>query len=330
MKKEELKGAFDRFNNLNIAVIGDIMLDCYWEGKVDRISPEAPVPVVQLKSKTYRLGGAANVALNLKSLGVNAILFSSIGSDEAGEQVLSLMKQEQLPKVGIHVYPNRPTTLKTRIMAQSHQLIRVDDETDEVLLPDQTEALWQTFKKVINDSQIDAVIFEDYDKGLITPTLIENVVSLCQERHIMVTVDPKKRNFLAYKGVTLFKPNLKEIREGLKTDVNPQSAESLSNAHNQLKQVLNHSYTFITLSEHGVFLADEQKTYRFPAHVRKIADVSGAGDTVIAVATSAFAVGFELTDAVRLANLAGGLVCEEAGVVPINKMRLLKEAELLF
>lgn len=326
MNEVEISQAFLHFNQLNIAVIGDLMLDSYLIGKVDRISPEAPVPVVQVKSKSHHLGGAANVALNLKALGINPILFSVVGKDDAAETVLQLMQNAQLPAVGILSVNHRPTTVKTRVMAQNHQLLRVDEETDEFLNETLADQLWQQFLKVIEESPIDAVIFEDYDKGVISPKLIEKVVSICSQKNIPVSVDPKKRNFLSYQGVTIFKPNLKEMKEGLKIEINPSQFDSLNQAHQALQQTLHHQFSLITLSEHGVFIAHEQQAQIFPAYVRQIADVSGAGDTVIAVATAAFALKLDPNFCARLANLAGGLVCEQVGVVPINKNQLLQEA----
>ena len=329
MNQDEISQAFSQFNRLNIAVIGDLMLDSYLIGKVDRISPEAPVPVVQVKSKTHHLGGAANVALNLKALGINPILFSVVGKDEAAETVLQLMKKAQLPAVGVLSVNHRPTTVKTRIMAQNHQLLRVDEETNEPLLQLVIEELWLQFSNVLEESPIDAVIFEDYDKGVITPELIEKVVALCKRKNIPVAVDPKKRNFLAYQGVTIFKPNLKEIKEGLKIEIYPTQFDSLQQAHQTLQQTLHHQFSLITLSEHGVFVADNQQAQVFPAYLRQIADVSGAGDTVIAVVTAAYALQLNIAFCAQLANLAGGLVCEQVGVVPINKNQLLSEAQKL-
>lgn len=326
MNQAEISQAFSQFSQLNIAVIGDLMLDSYLIGKVDRISPEAPVPVVQVKSKSHHLGGAANVALNLKALGINPILFSVVGKDEAAETVLQLMKKAQLPAVGVLSVNHRPTTVKTRVMAQNHQLLRVDEETDELLNQTTADELWHQFSKVIEESPIDAVIFEDYDKGVISAELIEKVVNLCKQKNIPITVDPKKRNFLNYQGVTIFKPNLKEIKEGLKIEVNPISLDSLKQAHQTLQNNLQHQFSLITLSEYGVFVGENEQSQVFPAYLRQIADVSGAGDTVIAVLTAAYALNLDIDFCAQLANLAGGLVCEQVGVVPIDKNQLLSEA----
>jgi D-glycero-beta-D-manno-heptose-7-phosphate kinase len=222
---------------------------------------------------------------------------------------------------------NRPTTLKMRIMGNKHQLLRVDEEDDSPLDESAAGAFRKHLTQMMEQERFDVVIFEDYDKGLIDPLLIETVVKLAGKKNIPVAVDPKKRNFNAYKNVTLFKPNLKEIREGLKTDVDPLSKNSIVQAERLLRDSLQHKISLITMSEHGAYAANQLESFFLPAHVRNIADVSGAGDTVISVAALCLAAGTSLSELAFLSNLAGGQVCEKPGVIPVNSSQLFEEAK---
>lgn len=326
---ERLINLFDSFNNKNVLIIGDVMIDSYIWGKVERISPEAPVPIVNVKKREDRLGGAANVALNVKSLGANAILCSVIGNDKNAELFIELLAQDNLSIEGILKSDDRITTKKTRVIGHHQQLFRVDEELDTNINQKTTEALLNNIINVINSKKIDVIIFEDYDKGVISENLIESVVSKAKEKSIPVVVDPKKRNFLSYKGVDLFKPNLKELKEGLKLDFDANHTDELISAALKLKSIIQAKSIMITLSELGVLICDENGNKIIPAHVRNISDVSGAGDTVISVAALALSSNVTLNTAAELANLAGGLVCEKVGVVPIDKTELLNEAILL-
>lgn len=325
MITSELKNLFDQFHRLKILVIGDVMVDRYIRGNVDRISPEAPVPVVIVSGHEDHLGGAANVALNIKALGGTPILASSIGSDETGNAFLNLMKKEGLSAEAIQK-SDKPTTLKMRIMGNNHQLLRVDEEDDRPMVEPQAEQFRKMIIALIQENNIDGIIFEDYDKGLIDEKLIREVVREAGEKSIPVSVDPKRRNFSFYRNVTLFKPNLKEIREGLKIEADPTNKISISNADQELRKLLNHKYSLITLSEHGSYASEPSGSSFIPAHVRKISDVSGAGDTVIGVASMCLAAGIDIHSIAFLSNLAGGLVCEKPGVVPIDSVQLFEEA----
>jgi rfaE bifunctional protein kinase chain/domain len=327
---DHITGIFEKFNSLNILIIGDVMMDTYIWGKVERISPEAPVPVVRVTKNENRLGGAANVALNVKSLGANPIICSIIGDDAAGLGLLSLLDSSNLSKEGILSIPGRPTTVKTRIIAHNQQIVRVDDETDTDISDEGSFAMKNRIGEIISERNINAIIFEDYDKGLITEELIFFVVNMANQKGIITVVDPKKRNFNFYKEVSLFKPNLKELREGLKAEIDPYSVTTIESAVNEVKEKLGAKNVMLTLSEHGVFISAENGHKLIPAHVRNIADVSGAGDTVIATAAVCLASGLDIFKTAAIANLAGGLVCELVGVVPIDKEKLLKEAELVF
>ena len=325
----DINKVFEKFNALNVLIIGDVMMDSYLWGKVDRISPEAPVPVVSILKKENRLGGAANVALNIQSLGGNPILCAVIGDDVEGQTFSDLLKSQNLSDVGIIKVLDRPTTVKTRVIGGNQQIVRLDFETDKIISQETTHGILQRIFKIINNTEINAIIFEDYDKGLITELLIESVVKYANERNIITVVDPKKRNFLSYKNVTLFKPNLKELREGIKQDINAKILVELSDAVNLLQNELNATYIMVTLSELGVYVSSKIENKLFPAHIRDIADVSGAGDTVIATTALCLAAGLNAFDTASIANLAGGLVCEQVGVVSINKDSLLAETKKL-
>lgn len=320
---KSLEEIFDAFDRLTVLVIGDIMLDSYIWGSVDRISPEAPVPIVRVKKRDFRLGGAANVALNVQALGAKPILCALVGEDESGNKLLDCLNQQNMSKEGIVVSKNRPTTVKTRLIASHQHVVRVDEESDQELLKDEEIQLLKQIQQLLD--KCDAIIFEDYDKGVINSSLIERTVALAAERNIPIIVDPKKRNFLDYKGVTLFKPNLKELREGLKLDIDAGDALQVEEAVNKLKQTLD-AGIMVTLSEHGVYIDYQSQKKRYPAHKREIADVSGAGDTVVSIAGLCVALGLTPGFIAALSNLGGGLVCEYTGVVPINKRELLEEA----
>lgn len=325
-----MQSLFDQFNSLTILIIGDVMIDTYIWGNVDRISPEAPVPIVSITKKESRLGGAANVALNVQALGATPLICSVIGDDLEGIEFQKLLADQNLSEEGIIRIQDRPTTVKTRVIGHHQQMVRIDAETDKSISPKETSLVFEKIKHIIENKTIDAIIFEDYDKGLITQELIQRTVELATQREIITVVDPKKRNFLHYKNVTLFKPNLKELREGLKVDIDPKLSHELEHAVDVLQKRLNAQMVMVTLSELGVYISSNEGKKIMPAHIRDIADVSGAGDTVVATATLCLAAGLDAFKTVAIANLAGGLVCEHVGVVPIEKDQLLAESEKLF
>ena len=323
-----MTAVFEKFDSLNILIIGDVMMDSYVWGKIDRVSPEAPVPVVQVTKKENRLGGAANVALNVQSLGARPIICAIIGNDQEGIDLIGLMDSARLPKEGIITINGRQTTVKTRIIAHSQHIVRVDAETDTQIPEESTHLMQERIADIIRKNKIDAIIFEDYDKGLISEELITFVVQLANQKNIITVVDPKKRNFLFYKDVSLFKPNLKELRDGLQTEVDPHSITQIENTVGLLREKLNAKSVMLTLSEHGMYISNSKEHKLLPAHVRSIADVSGAGDTVIATVALCLASGLDEFKSAAIANLAGGLVCEHVGVVPIDKGKLLEEVNL--
>lgn len=316
---------YNAFANLKVLVIGDVMVDSYIWGKVSRISPEAPVPVVLANKKEKRLGGAANVALNVQALGATPIPCAIVGDDSDGEFFLNRLKERGIPSKGVITSRERETTVKERVLSGAHQLLRVDTESTSDLSAIEQKALLAHIKKLL--PECDVVIFEDYDKGVLNKDIISETISEANKLGIPTVVDPKKRNFLDYKGTTLFKPNLKELREGLKIEVDPEDMQSIQAGAKALQEALDCQMVMVTLSEHGVYIKDNGESHLIPAHVRQISDVSGAGDTVISVVACGLAAGLAANKTAALANLAGGLVCEHVGVVPIDKADLASEIE---
>lgn len=325
----KLKDIIQSFQKLQVLIIGDVMIDAYVFGKVHRISPEAPVPVVAVSAKENRLGGAANVALNVQAMGATPVLCSVIGNDNDGKELLRLLKKQKLSAQGIVQSKARITTSKTRIIGNNHQMLRVDEEIETELSAADEKNFIQRIRQLLNDSKIDAIIFEDYDKGVITKELIKQVVELAGKKKIPTVVDPKKRHFLHYQGVSLFKPNLKELREGLKSDLDPSVKKAFTNSIGSFLKKQKIGAALITLSEKGIYMHTQKEQHHIPAHVRTISDVSGAGDTVVSIAALCLAAGLSPKNTAQLSNLAGGLVCEKIGVVPIDKKQLLEEAETL-
>lgn len=309
-----------------VIVIGDIMVDRYLFGSVHRISPEAPVPVVAYEGENCLPGGAANVALNLKSLDIDPILIAVCGEDAEKDTLLRALDTAGLHTDLLIAEKGRRTTVKTRILAGSQHLLRVDREDTHPVSADTMQRILHNLHVAVTRHRPIAILLQDYDKGLFTPALIQQIVTMANDAGIPVSVDPKFRNFLAYKGVDLFKPNLKELVEGLGHPVQPTEAD-LVHATEELHRMLQHRVSLITLSEKGVFWCDHERKRHglVKPVVRDIVDVCGAGDTVIAVATVAVAQGLELDEVARLANLAGGQVCEFPGVVPVDKVVLARE-----
>lgn len=330
MHKKDITRLFGSFNKFNVLIIGDVMVDSYIWGRVDRISPEAPVPVVSVKSRENRLGGAANVALNIKALGANPILCSVVGNDPKGDDFLYLMKNQQMETGGIIKSSGRITTTKFRVIGNNLQMLRVDEETDQPLSQTDAAALDTCFNRLVRTNPIDVIIFQDYDKGVISEKLIRKVVKTAHSKKIPVTVDPKKRNFKSFKNVTLFKPNLKELKEGLNLDFDINDPGQMKQALGQLQNLLKYEIALLTLSEQGVLVeypvSDGRISRLLPSHIRSVSDVSGAGDSVISVASLCLAAGVNPVAIAALSNLAGGLVCEKPGVVPVDKRQLLTEA----
>ncbi len=319
---------FQNFEKLKVLIIGDVMIDSYIWGKVNRISPEAPVPVVNVKTTEKRLGGAANVALNIKALGATPILCSVVGDDAESQTFQELISDKYITGKGIIRSEERVTTIKHRVLAGSKHILRIDAEMDNPISQTDSERLLEKIRELL--PEVDVVIFEDYDKGVLTPEVIAETIALCKQQKIPTVVDPKKRNFLAYEGCSLFKPNLKELKEGLKLDFPNNTISDVKMAARQLRNLMNVDAALITLSENGVYITDYVDEHHLSAHKREISDVSGAGDTVVSIASLCLASGLDLKNVAGIANLGGGLVCEQLGVIPIDKERLLTEAKKIY
>ncbi|HQV39683.1 MAG: D-glycero-beta-D-manno-heptose-7-phosphate kinase [Flavobacteriales bacterium] len=315
------------FKSITALVVGDVMLDAYLWGRVDRISPEAPVPVVQVGRRSARLGGAANVALNIRALGAKAIVASVIGEDAHAEDLARIFAEEGLSSDGILRSSDRRTTVKTRIISGDQHVVRVDEETLSDLSAEEERRFLHHVFELMRKEKPGVLILEDYDKGVLSPGVIAGLITEAHRIGIPVAVDPKRRHFFDYREVDLFKPNLKELRDGLKVDIPAGDKAAVGAAVRMLEARLANKASLITLSEHGVFAHGPGEEILLPAHKRNIIDVSGAGDTVIAVAGLCLAMGMPLAEIAAWANLAGGLVCEHVGVVPVDLARLTAEAE---
>jgi len=325
----DFKELFENISTLKVGVIGDVMLDTYMWGSVDRISPEAPVPIVSLQKKEYRIGGAGNVALNIQSLAAKAFVLSVTGEDEDAACLKSLLINNGINIEYSLASAGRLTTNKTRIICRNQQMMRLDAEVITDLTKVEEEALMDKFKSFVRNHQPHIVILQDYNKGVLTEKAIQSIISTCRENGILTAVDPKRKNFFAYKGVDLFKPNLKEAKEALNLITSSVDESMMQGIHNRLHAELEHQISFITLSEKGVFYQQANESAIIPSHLRNVADVSGAGDTVIATAALVYAATKNINLMAEVSNIAGGLVCEEVGTAAINKEKLLHECEAL-
>lgn len=326
MNKQQIQKIFKDFTKVKALVIGDVMLDSYIIGAAHRISPEAPVPVVNMQKKENRPGGAANVAVNLKALGAYVSVCAVVGADEDGSVLCSALQKAGINTDGIFTDATRGTTCKTRIIANNHQMLRVDNETCNPIGKKITEKLLKFIETNITSKQCHVIVFEDYDKGLLNQDFINSVIKIANRYQIPIVVDPKKDNFFFYKNVSLFKPNLKELNEAMGLNIQKNDISGLKNAIRELNKKLKAKMLMLTLSENGVLIYEAEDVHHFKAHSRQIADVSGAGDTVISVAALCIALNLKPALIAELANIAGGLVCEKSGVVPVKKEELLKEA----
>lgn len=319
------ESVLNEFKEKRILVIGDAMLDAYILGKVTRVSPEAPVPVVALDKKENRIGGAGNVALNLKNLGASPIIATVVGTDSEGRILEDLFQKIGISTDGLVRSKLRRTTVKTRVISSKQQLLRIDSEDTHPLSPEHEKEL---FEKILNLIKIglDAIILEDYDKGVLNENNIQRIITEAKKYNIAVAADPKKDNFHHYAGLSLFKPNLKELKDGLNIDFSfKNERNAFETAVQSLRKTVTHEVSLITLSENGVFICNDVKQAHIPAFKREIADVSGAGDTVIAVATLCYLSGATLDSIAQISNIAGGMVCEKPGVVSISIEELKNE-----
>jgi rfaE bifunctional protein kinase chain/domain len=325
ISKTQILSYLEKFKTKRVLIIGDVMIDSYMWGVVNRISPEAPIPIVSVVNREYRMGGAANVAFNIKSLGAEPILCAVVGQDEKGKIFRDLLKQNSMSDEGLLSLPDRKTTIKTRIICGSQHMLRVDDEVDTEIDEKSSEILVEKVEKIIAKQKIDLIIFEDYDKGVLNPKFISKVIKIAKKNSIFTAVDPKKRNFNSYNGVDLFKPNFKEFCEGTNSEISKTDLKEIAKSAQKFLESSAISTLLLTLSEHGVFISDIKNNFHFPAERRLIADVSGAGDTVISVAGLLLSAGASLSEIASISNIAGGLVCEKSGVVPIEPEELQNE-----
>lgn len=315
LKISEFEKLKDKFYGKKIAVIGDMMLDCYFWGSVSRISPEAPVPIVEIDNEFFRFGGAANVALNILKLGGIPLPIGVIGNDNDGEIFKNLLKDSGINSEGIVVDNKRPTTAKSRVIADGQHVVRIDKESKEYLNHEISQKLSDFLKN--NLDEIDAIILQDYNKGVLSFELIKESIEIAKSQNKIVTVDPKFNNFFNFTDVTVFKPNRKETEDALGIKI--KTEEEIKSASEKLIDKLNCEFLLLTLGEKGLAISDKKNNYwRIPTKARKVADVSGAGDTVISTLTMALAAGADIKTASYLANYAGGLVCEEVGIIPIE------------
>lgn len=309
----------NNFNNKRIAVIGDMMLDIYFWGDVKRISPEAPVPVVEVENEFFRFGGAANCALNIASLNGIPEPIGVIGYDNFGTIFTSLLSESNISSKGIFVDETRPTTAKTRVIADKQHVVRIDKESKQNLNSDLSEKMYSHLENIIGN--IDGIILQDYNKGVLSEQFIQKIITLSHIKNKIVTVDPKFNNFFAYKNVTVFKPNRKEAEDVLGIKI--KTDQDVSYAGKLLIEKLQSDYVLLTLGAEGIAIFEKDKPERrMPTKARKVADVSGAGDTVISTLTMALAAGASILEASYLANYAAGIVCEEVGIVPIESDKL--------
>ncbi|REJ82359.1 MAG: D-glycero-beta-D-manno-heptose-7-phosphate kinase [Bacteroidetes bacterium] len=329
VKNKSLVSYISEFRKMNVMIIGDVMIDAYLWGKVDRISPEAPVPIVSVTKRENRPGGAANVAINIHSLGATPVLCSVIGDDLNGRTFTEIIQELGMSTEGLVQSPDRPTTRKTRVIGNNHQMLRVDEEREEDLSPSERKRLLERIESILSRKKTDVIVIEDYDKGVISKSLIEQVVGMARQYKIPVAVDPKRRNFNHYKNVDLFKPNLKELKEGIKMDPDENGIQDIIAVAKKFRKEKQIGTLLLTLSEKGVLVLNDSVEKIIPAHVRNIADVSGAGDTVIGVAALCLAIGLNAEKTATIANLAGGLVCEKVGVVPVEPEQLIEEIKRL-
>ncbi|MEX0981635.1 MAG: bifunctional ADP-heptose synthase [Bacteroidales bacterium] len=321
----DFPGFFKRIRNKRVLIIGDVMIDTYLWGKVERVSPEAPVPIVSEIIEESRLGGAANVALNVKALGAVPILCSVIGGDERGSLFIDLMEEQNLSDVGITVDDYRVTTKKTRVIAGFKHLLRIDEEIENTLSKRVQNSFVELVVGLIETGGIDAIIFQDYDKGVVTKAIISRVVNLANKMKIPVMADPKYRNFMEYSSIAIYKPNLKEFVKGVKSDASKTDVARLAGEGERLRSNQNIDALMVTLSSNGILVVDASGYLHLPVVKREVTDVSGAGDTVISVLALCHSCGMGYRQSAAVANLAGGQVCEKSGVVPVDREQLERE-----
>ena len=318
----------NQISELTALVVGDVMIDAYLWGDVNRQSPEAPVPVLLKSGKDSRIGGAGNVARNILAMGAKAHLATVIGNDISGKYLAQMLEEKGIGTDAVITEHARTTTVKTRIIKGTEHMLRVDEETTDPINADSRNQLENEITSLLDSKSIDVIIIEDYDKGVMSEELASFLIEQAAELGIPITVDPKLANFSVYKGVDLFKPNLKELREGLGLSIDTSDVESLKIAVERLHEELGPKMSLTTLGGEGMWLHSSDLKHHHQSGVeRNVVDVSGAGDTVIAVASLMLAVGAQPIDIAKSANIAGGQVCEQSGVVMADPQSISKEFE---
>jgi D-beta-D-heptose 7-phosphate kinase/D-beta-D-heptose 1-phosphate adenosyltransferase len=312
--RERVIALLDAMEGRRVVVVGDAMLDVYLVGDVERISPEAPVPVVTVRERRYALGGAANVAANAAAIGADVTFVAAIGDDRRGEQLRTELAAAGIRDEGVVVVPGRPTTSKTRVVARSQQVVRIDEEEDTLLDGQPLVEVQRQAERALEDA--DAVVLEDYNKGVLTPPLIRAVLDLARHRGIPSVVDPKYKHFFSFSGATVFKPNRRELEAALGAAVDLEHADALPAVMAKLEV----DNLLLTLGAHGMaLLTKDGAITRFPTHAREVYDVSGAGDTVTAWVGTALAAGAAMREAAELANYAAGIEVGKAGVAVVTR-----------
>ncbi len=322
MSERTITEIFEQISQLKVVVVGDLMIDQYIFGKVERISPEAPVPVLSISRREMRLGGAANVALNCKAMGAEVCVASVIGDDGHGHTLRQMLQEQGIDTHLLRSSTQRTTTVKSRVISRGQQMLRLDEEQTDPLSSADEHPFIDATLRFLQIHKPDLLIFEDYNKGVLKANIIQRIIEHCQHVGIVTAVDPKFENFLAYQQVDIFKPNLKEVTQGLALQIPVLDITQLNEVHNKLSEHLQHKVTLITLSEHGIYYCQDEHQGIIPSQVRSLADVSGAGDTVIAVAAMVYAVTKDVQQMADWSNIAAGLVCEQAGVVPVDAAKL--------
>ncbi len=313
--REELKHVLERAQGLRAVVIGDVMIDKYVYGTVDRISPEAPVPIVNLHHTDIKAGGAANVAVNLAAWGCKTSLIGLVGNDDHASMLTTLLDGHHIQH-GWIVSPGRPTTIKTRVVALSHHLLRIDEESSTYLSGEEEKTAIAGIRSYMRQFDPQLVIIEDYNKGLLTGQIIESIIEYCRDHAVYLAVDPKEKNFFSYKSANLFKPNLREASEARHQtlDIN-----DLSDISREWQKVQGIDTVAITLGAQGIFIQDRESGQLIkPDRSIDVVDVCGAGDAVICALALGLSAGLNAEKGGALGNLAGAYVCSHSGVVAVN------------
>jgi len=322
MSSNSIQEIFEAFNHLKVLIVGDVMLDTYSYGEVTRMSPEAPVPVVQVNKLDKKPGGAANVALNVAALGATPFLCSVIGDDAKGNELAALLESHSISSNHLIRSNKRITTEKHRVVSGGHQMIRLDHEHTNSLVDENSEKLLEHFEQLI--PEVDLVIVEDYDKGVLDKAIIDRITTLCNQHSKPLAVDPKFKNWAHYKNVSLFKPNLREFMQAIQ--IPDQEDETISEAVRLFRNAQKHQMVLLTLGSKGMYIHSEFHSGFTRGKSRDVSDVSGAGDTVISIAGLCLTLELKPEIIAELANLGGGIVCEYQGVIPVNKNQLEQEA----